>query len=160
MLPLVPGFIDVHVHGAGGQDVMCATPESLAVVATTLARGGTTSFLATTVTASPEMLCSSASGIADYIASQSNAAPSGNPMAELLGIHFEGPFISRARRGVHPEQWIAAASPELLRQLLDAARGRARILTLAPELPGCARTRGRGALRGHCGLAWPHGRNL
>jgi N-acetylglucosamine-6-phosphate deacetylase len=133
---LVPGFIDVHVHGAGGQDVMRATPESLAVVATTLARRGTTSFLATTVTASPEMLCSSASGIADYITSQSNAAPSGNPMAELLGIHFEGPFISRTRRGVHPEQWIAGASPELFRQLLDAARGRARILTLAPELPG------------------------
>jgi len=57
-------------------------------------------------------------------------------MAELLGIHFEGPFISRTRRGVHPEQWIAGASPELFRQLLDAARGRARILTLAPELPG------------------------
>src|SRR5580658_9352075 len=57
---LVPGFVDVHVHGAGGQDVMAGTAEALDTVAETLARGGTTSFLATTVTAAPERLCASA----------------------------------------------------------------------------------------------------
>ena len=56
-ITLVPGFVDVHVHGAGGHDVMEATPAALDAVATTLARGGTTSFLATTVTASPDALC-------------------------------------------------------------------------------------------------------
>lgn len=136
-LTLVPGFVDVHVHGAGGHDVMEAKPDALDAVAATLARGGTTSFLATTVTASPDELCSSAAGISKYIAAQasSNGAPA-KPRAEILGIHFEGPFISPARRGVHPAEWIAASSTALLAQMLDAAAGTARILTLAPEIPG------------------------
>ncbi len=131
-----PGFVDVHVHGAGGQDVMLGTSEALEVVAATLARGGTTSFLATTVTAAPEVLCRSVSGIADAIAARANSGVVNHPRAEILGVHLEGPFISKVRRGVHPEKWIAAPSPDLLRRLLDAARGRTRILTLAPELPG------------------------
>ena len=133
---LVPGFVDLHVHGAGGEDVMRATPEALGIVARTLANRGTTSFVATTVTASPDVLCKSAAGIADLVGSQSGKARPTGLSAELLGIHFEGPFISPARRGVHPEKWIAKPSAELLRRMLDAARGEARILTLAPELPG------------------------
>jgi N-acetylglucosamine-6-phosphate deacetylase len=64
------------------------------------------------------------------------AVDSSRPAAELLGIHFEGPFISPARRGVHPPEWIAAPSQELLDRFLAAAGGSARILTLAPELDG------------------------
>ena len=135
-LTLVPGFVDVHVHGAGGHDVMEATPAALDAVAATLARGGTTSFLATTVTAAPDALCQSAAGIAKYIAAQSQNVSSAKPRAEILGIHFEGPFISPARRGVHPAEWIAASSSVLLARMLDAAAGTARILTLAPEIPG------------------------
>jgi len=136
-ITLVPGFVDVHVHGAGGHDVMEATPAALDAVAATLARGGTTTFLATTVTASPDALCQSAAGIAKYIAARttSNGAPA-NPRAEILGIHFEGPFISPARRGVHPVEWIAAPSPALFARMIDSAGGAARILTLAPEIPG------------------------
>ncbi len=135
-ITLVPGFVDVHVHGAGGHDVMEATPAALDAVATTLARSGTTSFLATTVTASPDALCASAAGIAKYIAAQSqNGAPT-NQRAEILGIHFEGPFISPARRGVHPVEWIAAPSLALFTRMIDAASGTARILTLAPEISG------------------------
>jgi len=136
-ITLVPGFVDVHVHGAGGHDVMEATPAALDAVASTLARGGTTSFLATTVTAAPDALCGSAAGIAKYIAGQtsSNDAPA-KQRAEILGIHFEGPFISPARRGVHPVEWIAAPSLTLLARMLEAAAGTARILTLAPEIPG------------------------
>src|SRR5579864_8890047 len=66
----VPGFIDVHIHGAGGHDVMEGTPEAISAVARTIAAHGTTSFLATTVTASPETTCRSAEGISQYIAAQ------------------------------------------------------------------------------------------
>jgi len=133
---LVPGFVDVHVHGAGGHDVMEATAEALGAVAETLARGGTTSFLATTVTAAPERICASAAGISKYASGQNGARRSASERAEILGIHFEGPFISAARRGVHPKEWIAAPSPELFGRMLEAAGGAARILTLAPEQPG------------------------
>lgn len=140
---LIPGFVDVHVHGAGGHDVMEAAPVALDRIAQTLARHGTTSFVATTVTASPGEIYASAAGIAKYIhdarqdtAAQSNAARPEAQRAECLGIHFEGPFISVKRRGVHPERWISPPSIPLLRRMLSAADGTARILTLAPELPG------------------------
>jgi N-acetylglucosamine-6-phosphate deacetylase len=135
-ITLIPGFVDVHIHGAGGRDVMEATPEALNAVAATLARGGTTSFLATTVTAAQDALCQSAAGIAKYISTQSNNGAAAKQRAEILGIHFEGPFISPARRGVHPAEWIAASSPTLLARMLESAAGTARILTLAPEIPG------------------------
>ncbi|HXN65254.1 MAG TPA: N-acetylglucosamine-6-phosphate deacetylase [Candidatus Acidoferrales bacterium] len=131
-----PGFVDVHVHGAGGQDVMRGTSEALEVVAATLTRGGTTSFLATTVTSATEVLCRSVSGIADAITAQASRGGADSPRAEILGVHLEGPFISRVRRGVHSEEYISAPAPDLLRRLLDAASGRTRIITLAPELPG------------------------
>jgi N-acetylglucosamine-6-phosphate deacetylase len=135
-LTLVPGFVDVHVHGAGGHDVMEATPAALDAIATTLAHGGTTSFLATTVTAAPDALCAGAAGIAKFISAQTQKDANARPRAEILGIHFEGPFISPARRGVHPAEWIAASSPALLARMLDSAAGTARIVTLAPEIPG------------------------
>lgn len=143
---LIPGFVDVHVHGAGGHDVMEASAEALDAIAETLARSGTTSFVATTVTAAPADIYASATGIASYI--QRRAANGAVPQAkaenggelraraECLGIHFEGPFISAKRRGVHPEQWISPPSIPLLWKMLDAAKDCARILTLAPELAG------------------------
>jgi len=133
---LIPGFVDLHVHGAGGHDVMEATPEALDAAAETLARGGTTSFLATTVTAAPERICASAAGIAKYAKERKNGQHAPSARAEVVGIHFEGPFISAARRGVHPREWIAAPSAELFGRMLEAAGGLARILTLAPEAPG------------------------
>jgi N-acetylglucosamine-6-phosphate deacetylase len=133
---IVPGFVDVHVHGAGAHDVMEGSTEALDAVAATLARGGTTSFLATTVTSAPDRLRKSAEGISAYIRGQVNRTETASPRAEILGIHYEGPFISAARRGVHPAKWIAAPSLDLLRRMLAAAGGAAKILTLAPELPG------------------------
>jgi N-acetylglucosamine-6-phosphate deacetylase len=131
---LVPGFVDVHIHGAGGKDVMDADAGSLEIVSATAARFGTTSLVATTVTASPEKTCGSVGAIASWMEAQ--FAAKGVRKAEILGVHFEGPFISAARRGVHPPEWIAAPSTALLDRFLTAARGSARILTLAPELPG------------------------
>ncbi len=128
---VVPGFIDIHVHGAGGRDVMEAAPDALATVTAVLARRGTTSLLATTVSASTDRTCISVSRIAKYVANQS---PSGR--AQILGIHFEGPFINASRRGVHPPESLAAPSVQTLNAFLDACRGWGRVLTLAPELPG------------------------
>jgi N-acetylglucosamine-6-phosphate deacetylase len=129
----IPGFIDVHIHGAGGHDVMEGTEQAMSAVAGTLARHGTTSFVATTVTASPDDTCRGVEGIARYIAHQFAAL---QPKAEVLGVHYEGPFISKVRRGVHPAEWIQLPSADLLQRFLRAAAGNARILTIAPELLG------------------------
>jgi N-acetylglucosamine-6-phosphate deacetylase len=132
----IPGFVDVHIHGAGGHDVMEGTTDGMHAVAQTLAKHGTTSFLATTVTASPDDTIRGVEGIARFIAQQHKTD---QPRAEVLGIHYEGPFISKARRGVHPPEWIQMPSAELLARLLQAAAGNGRILTIAPELLGAPR---------------------
>ena len=131
-LTVVPGFIDVHIHGAGGHDVMEGTAEALDAVTRTVARHGTTSLVATTVTAGSEQTCRAVTGIAQWMKSSLHRSAC---RAEVLGIHFEGPFISPARRGVHPLEWIVPPSAEMLRTFVTAADGAARILTLAPELP-------------------------
>jgi N-acetylglucosamine-6-phosphate deacetylase len=131
---VIPGFVDVHIHGAGGHDVMEGTAEAIAKVASTVARRGTTSLVATTVTAPPEVTCKGLHGIARYIRSPRNTEP--RFAAEVLGIHLEGPFISPARRGVHPRDAIASPSKELFDEFVAAADGLIRIITLAPELPG------------------------
>jgi N-acetylglucosamine-6-phosphate deacetylase len=79
--------------------------------------------------------CERVAGIARFILRSSEFAAR-EVAAEILGIHFEGPFISRAKRGVHPAEWIVPPSPEVLAKFLKEARGTAQILTLAPELPG------------------------
>jgi len=128
-----PGFIDVHIHGAGGSDVMEGTDSALTTVAKTLASHGTTSFVATTVTAATETICQSCEGISKYIGLQHLPA---DFRAEVLGIHFEGPFLSAERRGVHPLEFLKLPTAELLDKFLDAAGGHGLILTLAPELLG------------------------
>jgi N-acetylglucosamine-6-phosphate deacetylase len=135
-LTVAPGFVDVHIHGAGGHDVMEGTAEALDAVTRSVARHGTTSLVATTVTASADETCRAVAGIAQWMDSQAASRTGDGPRAEVLGIHFEGPFISPARRGVHPPEWIVPPSEDLLRKITAAARGAGRILTLAPELPG------------------------
>jgi N-acetylglucosamine-6-phosphate deacetylase len=135
----VPGFIDVHIHGAAGYDVMDSSAEAFAAICARVAARGTTSLLATTVTASEGATCRAVESVAAWMERAKAQPPGGSgPSAEILGVHFEGPFISHARRGVHPEEWIQAPSIPLFRRLLASAKGSARILTLAPELPGAA----------------------
>jgi len=128
-----PGFLDIHIHGAGGHDAMEGTQDALQAISKTIAAHGTTSYVATTVTASPENICRASAGISRYIALQRQSA---DTRAEILGIHFEGPFISPMRRGVHPVEWLKLPSEELLAKFIAAAGGQARILTIAPELLG------------------------
>ncbi len=131
----VPGFIDVHIHGAGGYDVMEGTADALRAVTRKVSEYGTTSVVATTVTASTDQTLRAIEGIAGYIAHQRETD---EPRAEVLGIHLEGPFISKARRGVHPSEWIQVPTAETLSRFLKAAAGNARILTIAPEVLGAA----------------------
>ncbi|HEY4709234.1 MAG TPA: N-acetylglucosamine-6-phosphate deacetylase [Candidatus Acidoferrales bacterium] len=138
-MTVVPGFVDVHIHGAGGHDVMEGTTLALDRIAATVARHGTTSLVATTVTASIEDTCHSLEGIAHYIRSQAESSEvqeDARLAAEFVGIHLEGPFISHARRGVHPPDAIARPSTATLQKFLEAADGLVKIVTIAPEIPG------------------------
>ena len=128
---LSPGFFDVHVHGAGGRDVMEGSPEAINTVAQTLAKHGTTRFLATTVTAPVDHTLRALSGIARFIES--------NPQQEsasVIGIHLEGPFLSHNKRGVHPPSELQPPSIALFDRFYEAAEGHIHLMTIAPELPG------------------------
>jgi N-acetylglucosamine-6-phosphate deacetylase len=109
------------------------TEAALTAVCRTVAAHGTTSLVATTVTADTEMIRKSTERISDYISKQHLP---GDARAEVLGVHFEGPFISPVRRGVHPLEFIKLPTAELLAKFIDAAGGHALMLTIAPELPG------------------------
>lgn len=122
---LLPGFVDVHVHGGGGADVMDASMEAFEQIAATHAKHGTTSLLFTTVAAPDEDLMAVLSAWRH---------PADWHGADVLGFHLEGPFIHPDRRGAHPVEHLRAPSPEVLRAY--AAAGPVRLLTLAPELPG------------------------
>ncbi|GAA3767785.1 N-acetylglucosamine-6-phosphate deacetylase [Terriglobus aquaticus] len=128
---LAPGFLDVHVHGAGGRDVMEGTQDAVETTACMLARFGTTSFLATTVTAPIDHTLSALEALADSIESEPTAAG-----ARPIGIHLEGPFISHAKRGVHPVANILPPSIGLFDRFQQAARGHIRLMTIAPETEG------------------------
>jgi N-acetylglucosamine-6-phosphate deacetylase len=130
----VPGFIDLHVHGAGGYDLMDATEEALVTVSRTLLRHGTTSFYPTTVTASTDATLIALERLGAWI----GGAPAsiGHDAAQPLGIHMEGPFISHKRLGVHPAKHVLPPSTAAFQLFLEAAGEELRILTLAPEMPG------------------------
>ncbi len=128
---LAPAFFDVHIHGGAGHDVMEATPAALDTMGRFLASRGTGSFLASTVTAPLDMTLRALSGLAKLI-----AKPSREGIARPVGIHLEGPFLSHAKRGVHPPEYLLAPDVATFDRLYEAAEGHVRLITLAPELPG------------------------
>jgi len=128
---LTASFFDIHTHGGSGHDVMEATPAALAAVGRFHAANGVGHYLPTTVTAPVEKILSSLEGIADAIEDPSDAHS-----ARPLGIHLEGPFISHAKRGVHPPPHILPPDIALFDRLQQSARGHIRLITIAPELPG------------------------
>ncbi len=113
---------------------MEGTAEALSTITQRVAQFGTTSIVATTVTASTDDTLHAVAGIAKYIPRQYDSCDAA--CAEILGIHFEGPFLSKERRGVHPPELLQLPKADVLQKFLQAASGNARILTIAPELFG------------------------
>lgn len=131
----VPGFIDLHLHGAGGHDLMEGTPEALEAVGRVLAAHGTTSYFPTTVTASVPATVQALGRISQFVRRMQDEQPS-DLQAHPLGIHMEGPFINPVRKGVHPVEHIAPPTPQLFDTFLEAAGGALRLITMAPEVEG------------------------
>ena len=124
---VLPGFIDPHIHGAGGADAMDGTAAALATISETVAREGTTSFLTTTMTESGEAILRALTAVRDCRET---------PGARLLGVHLEGPFISETYAGAQPREYIAAPDIDVFDRYQAASGGRIRIVTVAPEVPG------------------------
>ena len=129
---LTAAFFDVHVHGAVGHDFMAATPAEIAEVGRFLAGRGVGHYLPTTVTASIDLTLRALENLADAIEGERGHERS---IAVPVGIHLEGPFVSHAKRGVHPVVSLQTPSVELFDRMQEAARGHVRLMTMAPELP-------------------------
>jgi N-acetylglucosamine-6-phosphate deacetylase len=147
---LAPGYVDIHVHGAAGHDVMHAQGEDLAAVERLLAEHGVTSYCPTTVTAPLDVTLSALERLAKAIESAKSRTEDRAGRAQPVGIHIEGPFISHAKRGVHPAGDIREPSLELFNRLWEAARGQITVMTIAPELPGAVEVIAEAARRGVC----------
>ncbi len=124
---IAPGFIDIHIQGAGGADTLDATPDALKAISQTCARFGTTGFLATTVF-KPEQENQHLTVAAEHVGRNLGGA-------NLLGIHLEGPFISLEKKGMILPECICPPSSQVLDKILDITNGHLRMMTIAPELP-------------------------
>ncbi|MER5293128.1 N-acetylglucosamine-6-phosphate deacetylase [Streptomyces pharetrae] len=122
---LVPGFVDLHNHGGGGASFTSGTVDDVLQGIRTHRTHGTTTLVASTVTGDLRFLAERA-GLLSELAEQ----------GDIAGIHFEGPFISPCRKGAHSEELLRDPDPAEVRRLIDAARGHAKMVTLATELPG------------------------
>ena len=128
---LACAFFDVHTHGAMGHDVMSASPPELREIQRFLALRGVAQYLPTTVTASVDSTLRALESLANAIEAEPQPL-----QAQPRGIHLEGPFLSHAKRGVHPEDQLQMPSIELFDRFQQAARGYISLLTIAPELSG------------------------
>ena len=126
---VVPGYIDIHIHGGGGSDVMDGEYEAIKQVATTHSRFGTTAFLPTTMTMSKDKIIRSLRSICE-------AVKKGTAGAEILGIHLEGPYINPEKKGAQKEEDIKKISLEEFLEFNQASGNLIRLVTIAPEMPG------------------------
>ena len=146
---VVPGFVDVHIHGGAGIDVMLAARSDLPRLGEFLAKHGVTGYFPTTVGAPLDATCSALERLADAIEA-ATGADADSAQARPLGIHLEGPFLSHKRRGVHPPENLVAPTLAIFDRLWQAARGHVRMLTIAPELPGAMEVIAEAAKRNVC----------
>lgn len=125
-LRILPGFIDIHCHGAYGFDTNDANPEGLRKWAKGIVDEGVTSFLATTLTQSEEVLTNAVSNVAKVV-------EEGYEGAEILGIHFEGPYLNKAHKGAQPEEYCVKPNIEQFKRYQKAAHGLIKYITMAVE---------------------------
>lgn len=125
---LIPGMIDVHIHGARGFDMMDGTTRSIEEVSMACAETGCTSFLATSVSSTIEQLIEMVKNVA--IVSGREAG------ARIAGIHMEGPYLNPKRKGMQNERYLRHPDLKELQTILSHTGDRLKMATLAPELPG------------------------
>ncbi len=126
---VIPGLIDVHIHGVDGADVMDGTKEALERMASALPKEGTTSFLATTMTQSKEAIEHALRNACEYIENQSPIKK-----AEIVGIHLEGPFVNKKMAGAQPIQYIIDPQVQLFKDWQEISNGHIKLVTIAPEV--------------------------
>ncbi len=144
---LAPGFIDMHIHGGAGRDVMDAAGDALLTLEKLLCSYGVTMYFPTTVTAPLDQTLKALDRLADAI---ENPAANDDTRAKPVGIHLEGPFISHRRPGVHPPGNLLPPTLESFERFWQAARGHIKVITIAPELEGARAVISEAARRGVC----------
>ena len=127
---VLPGFIDEHIHGAGGSDAMDGNTKDLEFIAETVAKEGTTTFLATTMTQSKENILKAMRAVKEY------REAAGEQGARIAGVHLEGPFIAAAHKGAQPLEYVAAPDAKTFDEYNAACGNAIKIITLAPETDG------------------------
>jgi len=146
---LAPGLIDIHIHGGAGHDVMEGSDESLAAVERLMTKHGVTGYCPTTVTAAVNATLRSLDALGKAVERAARDSGDGK-RARPLGVHFEGPFLSHAKRGVHPPALLQPASRELFERMWQAAGGRVSVMTIAPEIEGALDLIAEASRRGVC----------
>lgn len=124
-----PGFIDIHIHGAGGYDTMDGTVDAIDSISKTIVKHGTTSFLPTTMTVSIEQINKSMHAIKEL-------KEKGTSGAQVLGAHLEGPFVSPSAIGAQNPKYLLAPSIETFNEMTAECEDVVVSITLAPELNG------------------------
>lgn len=146
---VVPGFVDIHVHGGGGATFTTGDPDAARTAAAYHLRHGTTTLLASLVTSPPDLMLSATKAFAPLVTE-----------GVLAGMHFEGPYLSQARCGAQNPAYLRHPSLDELTTLIDAGDGAVRMVTVAPELPGALDaikllvSRGVVAAIGHTDATW------
>lgn len=127
---IVPGFVDEHIHGAAGSDAMDGTEKDISVVANAIAGEGTVAYLPTTMTQSPTNIEKAMIAVRNYMSTTHDDG------AEVLGLHLEGPFISKKHVGAQPIEYVAEPLVETFERYQQASGGHIKIVSMAPEVPG------------------------
>jgi N-acetylglucosamine-6-phosphate deacetylase len=148
---LAPGFVDIHMHGGAGLDVMQASAGEFLRLHQWLTGHGVSGYFPTTVAAPLDQTCAALARMADAIEETVPPSTTGdNAAARPLGIHLEGPFLSHRRRGVHSPANLVDPTLAVFDRLWQAARGHVLLMTIAPELPGALEVIGEAVRRGVC----------
>jgi len=147
---IAPGYLDIHIHGGAGLDLMRTAVSDVPRLGKFLTTHGVTAYFPTTVAAPLDATCAALERLADAIEGDSSVTNGDAVHARPLGIHLEGPFLSHKRRGVHPPENLVAPTIAVFDRLWQAARGHVSVLTIAPEIPGAMEVIAEAARRNVC----------